>query len=80
VHQLTGEQLTEVCVRFAVFMGWITGPGSAGWVREVHRQYGPEGFHKLMTAARQSAVDMTAGEGITTNLEALKRLEARDAG
>jgi hypothetical protein len=28
---LTPEQLTEVCVRFAVFMGWTQGP---------HRQSG----------------------------------------
>lgn len=34
---LTPEQLTEVCVRFGIFMGWTPGPGSLEWVLEVKR-------------------------------------------
>ena len=35
---LTPEQLTEVCVRFAVFMGWTAGPTSAEWLMDVKKQ------------------------------------------
>jgi len=34
---LTPEQLTEVCVRLAILMGWTTAPGSLEWVLAVKR-------------------------------------------
>jgi hypothetical protein len=37
VIALTPEQLTEVCVRFAMFMGWTEGPGSDEWKAEIRR-------------------------------------------
>jgi hypothetical protein len=76
---LTQEQLTEVCVRFAVFMGWTPGPTSAQWLMDVKKQ-GARFKHEQLTGAREMAVILTADEGITTTLEALKKLEAVDLG
>ena len=49
---LTPEQLTEVCVRFGIFMGWTPGPGSLEWVLEVKR-VGARFKHEELTAARK---------------------------
>ena len=76
---LTPEQLTEVCVRFAIFMGWTYAPGSLEWVLKVKRTDARFKDEEL-TAAREMAVVMTADEGITTNREALDRMEATDLG
>jgi len=76
---LTPEQLTEVCVRFAIFMGWTYAPGSLEWVLEVKR-VGARFKHEELTGAREMALIMTADEAITTNREALDRLEATDLG
>jgi hypothetical protein len=37
VYTLTAEQLTEVCVRFGVFMSWTASPKSLQWLLEVKR-------------------------------------------
>ena len=76
---LTPEQLTEVCVRFAIFMGWTYAPGSLEWVLEVKRT-GAKFKDEELTAARKWGLILTADEGITTNREALDRLEATDLG
>jgi len=49
---LTPEQLTEVCVRFAVFMGWTSGPTSAEWLMDVKKQ-GARFKHEQLTGARE---------------------------
>ena len=74
---LTPDQLTEVCVRFAIFMGWTYAPGTLEWVLEVKR-VGARFKHEELTGAREMAVVMTADEGITTDREALEMLEAAD--
>lgn len=76
---LTPEQLTEVCVRFAVFMGWTARPTSAAWLTDVKKQ-GARFKHEQLTGAMEMAVILTADEGVTTSLEALKKREAVDLG
>jgi hypothetical protein len=76
---LTPEQLTELCVRFAVFMGWTPGPTSAEWLMDVKKK-GARFKYEEMTGAREMAVILTADEGVTTSLESLKKLEAVDLG
>ena len=76
---LTPEQLTEVCVRFAIFMGWTYAPGSLEWVLEVKRT-GARFKDEELTAARKWGLILTADEGITTSREALDMLEAADLG
>jgi hypothetical protein len=80
LYALTPEQLTEVCVRFAVFMGWTRGSGSQGWRDDLRHCTSAKSVDEFLSSARNSAVSMTAHEGLTTTLEVLKELEARDAG
>ena len=75
----TPEQLTELCGRFGIFMGWTTAPGSLEWVLEVKRT-GARFKHEELAGVREMAAVMTADEGITTNREALDMLEAVDPG
>ena len=76
---LTPEQLTEVCVRFAIFMGWTYAPGSLEWVLKVKRT-GARFKDEELSAARKWAMILAADEGITTNRAALVRMEATDLG
>jgi hypothetical protein len=72
-------QLTEICVRFAVYMGWTPGPTSVEWLLAVKEQ-GAEFKYEELEGAREMALILAADEGITTSLEALKKLEAADLG
>ena len=77
VYTLTAEQLTEVCVRFGVFMGCTVSPKTLQWLLEVKR-VGARYKHEQLTGARELGVILTADEGITTNREMLDRQEALD--
>ena len=77
VYTLTAEQLTEVCVRFGVFMGWTVSPKTLQWILEVKR-IGAKYKHEKLTGARELAVILAADEGITTSREMLDRQEALD--
>jgi hypothetical protein len=80
LYALSPEQLTEVCVRFAVFMGWTRGPGSQDWRDNLRHCISAKSVNELLSSARDNAVSMTAHEGLTTDRQSLERLEARDAG
>ncbi len=80
LYALTPEQLTEVCVRFPVFMGWTCGPGSQEWRDDPRHCTSAKSVHEFLSSARDNAVCMTAHEGLTTDRQALEILEARDAG
>ena len=79
VYTLTAEQITEVCVRFGVFMSWTASPKSLQWAIEV-KQCGARYKHEQLTGAREMAVLLAADEGITTSREMLDRQEAMDIG
>jgi len=67
LYVLSPGQLTEVCVRFSVFMGWTRGPGSQEWREDLWLCLSAKSVHEFLSAARDSAVCMTAHEGLTTD-------------
>jgi hypothetical protein len=73
VYTLTA--VTEVCVRFGVFMSWTASPKSFQWLLEVKR-VGARYKHEEPTRARETAVLLAADEGTTTSREMLDRQEA----
>ncbi len=60
LYVLTPEQLTEVSVRFAVFLGWTRGPGSQQWRDNLRHRNSAKSVHEFLSSARDSAVCMTA--------------------
>jgi hypothetical protein len=56
LYALTPDQLIEVCVRFAVFMGWTRGPGSQQWRDDLRHCTSAKSVHEFLSSARDSAV------------------------
>jgi hypothetical protein len=53
VYTLTGEQLTELCVRFGVFMGWTRGPGSQVWRDDLRHCTSAKSVHDYGVLSRE---------------------------